>query len=189
MCNTGYEILKDSKGAGKRAPENNPFLVFLYLAPHCGTLEPPSGDALKRIARRGLYSSSAANCAPIACPQIFTAGLRSKLRTFCAFDLSRSPHDLELGTVRKAVGTVLLVSNSDRGSKPKIAHNAETVRNSIYVTVTTIVGLGQADLMAQCTLTVTYIFKDKVQLFVHQRRTFAVTFSVMRGHLGMVLSR
>jgi hypothetical protein len=45
--------------------------------------------------------------------------------------------------------------------KRKIANNSETVRNSICVTVTTIVGLGQAESMAQCTLTLTYIFKVK----------------------------
>jgi hypothetical protein len=73
--------------------------------------------------------------------------------------------------------------------KQKIARNSETVRNFICVTVTTIVGRGQADLMARCTLTLTYIFKVKLQIFVNQRRTFAVTFSVIRAHFGMVFHR
>jgi hypothetical protein len=60
-------------------------------------------------------------------------------------------------------------------TKPKMTYNSVTVRTSICVTETTIVTLGQADLMAQCTLTVTYIFKVKVQIFVTHRRTLAVT--------------
>jgi riboflavin synthase alpha subunit len=72
---------------------------------------------------------------------------------------------------------------------PKIANNSETVRNSVCLTVTTIVGRGQADLLAQCTLTLTYIFKVKLQIFVNLRRTFVVTFSVIRDYFGMVLHR
>jgi hypothetical protein len=55
----------------------------------------------------------------------------------------------------------LILTQRAKVTTQKIAHNSETVRNSRRVTETGIVGLGQAVAAAQCTLTLTYIFKVK----------------------------